>query len=97
MPRGAVPAGPPVSAPVIAATPVAVAEVTTFWVQAGSFSDQVEAGRIADSLSGWVRADGAAARFRVVVGPWDDANAAESARQAVVARGYVDALLISGS
>ena len=38
-----------------------------------------------------------AARFRVVVGPWDDANAAESARQAVVARGYVDALLISGS
>ena len=96
-PRGAVPASPPVSAPVIAPAPVAVAEVTTFWVQAGSFSDQVEAGRIADSLSGWVRADRGAARFNVVVGPWDSANAAEAARQSVVARGYAGALLISGS
>jgi len=96
-PRGAVPASPPVSAPVIAPAPVAVAEVTTFWVQAGSFSDQVEAGRIADSLSGWVRADRGAGRFNVVVGPWDSANAAEAARQSVVARGYAGALLISGS
>lgn len=100
-PRGAVPASPPVSppvsAPVIAPAPVVVAEVTTFWVQAGSFSDQVEAGRIADSLSGWVRADRGAGRFNVVVGPWDSANAAEAARQSVVARGYAGALLISGS
>jgi rare lipoprotein A len=92
-PRGST----PVSAPVIAPAPVAVAEVTTFWVQAGSFSDQVEAGRIADSLSGWVRADRGAGRFNVVVGPWDSANAAEAARQSVVARGYAGALLISGS
>ncbi|WP_295227753.1 septal ring lytic transglycosylase RlpA family protein [uncultured Brevundimonas sp.] len=96
-PRGAVLASPPVSAPVIAPAPVVVAEVTTFWVQAGSFSDQVEAGRIADSLSGWVRADRGAGRFNVVVGPWDSANAAEAARQSVVARGYAGALLISGS
>ena len=74
-----------------------VAEVTTFWVQAGSFPDQIEAGRIADSLSGWVRADRGAGRFNVVVGPWDSANAAEAARQSVVARGYAGALLISGS
>lgn len=87
----------PVSAPVVVPAPVAVAEVTTFWVQAGSFSDQVEAGRIADSLSGWVRADRGAGRFNVVVGPWDSANAAEAARQSVVARGYAGALLISGS
>ena len=33
--------------------------------------------------------------FRVLVGPWGDANAAEHARQAVIARGYADALLIS--
>ncbi|MEW6538799.1 MAG: septal ring lytic transglycosylase RlpA family protein [Pseudomonadota bacterium] len=96
-PRGAVPASPPVSTPAIAPTPVVVAEVTTFWVQAGSFSDQVEAGRIADSLSGWVRADRGAGRFNVLVGPWDSANAAEAARQSVVARGYAGALLISGS
>lgn len=96
-PRGAVPASTPVSVAPIAPAPVAVAEVTTFWVQAGSFSDQVEAGRIADSLSGWVRADRGAGRFNVVVGPWDSANAAEAARQSVVARGYAGALLISGS
>ena len=96
-PRGSVPASPPVSVAAIAPAPVAVAEVTTFWVQAGSFSDQVEAGRIADSLSGWVRADRGAGRFNVVVGPWDSANAAEAARQSVVARGYAGALLISGS
>ena len=92
-PRGAVPASPPVTAP----ASVVVAEVTTFWVQAGSFSDQVEAGRIADSLSGWVRADRGAGRFNVVVGPWDSAHAAAAARQSVVARGYAGALLISGS
>ncbi|WP_284877394.1 septal ring lytic transglycosylase RlpA family protein [Brevundimonas sp. MEB006b] len=96
-PRGAVSASALVSAPAIAPAPVAVAEVTTFWVQAGSFSDRVEAGRIADSLSGWVRADRGAGRFNVVVGPWDSANAAEAARQSVVARGYAGALLISGS
>jgi rare lipoprotein A len=77
--------------------PAVGAEAGPFWVQAGAFSDADQARRIADSLSGWVRSDGGAARFRVVVGPWDDANAAESARQAVVARGYADALLISGS
>lgn len=92
-PRAAVPANTPVVAP----APVVVAEVTTFWVQAGSFSDQVEAVRIADSLSGWVRADRGAGRFNVVMGPWDSANAAEAARQSVVARGYAGVLLISGS
>ncbi|WP_288757215.1 septal ring lytic transglycosylase RlpA family protein [uncultured Brevundimonas sp.] len=79
------------------AAAVSSAQAGPFWVQAGSFSDAGEARRIADRLSGWVRADAGAARFRVVVGPWDDANAAERGRQAVVARGYADALLISGS
>jgi rare lipoprotein A len=89
-----------VSAPTMPAAepaPVAIAEAKTFWVQAGSFPDQGEAGRIADMLSGWVRADRGAGRFNVVVGPWDSANAAEAARQSVVARGYPGALLISGS
>lgn len=90
----------PVSAPVqVAAAPVApaVEEVSIYWVQAGTFSDQGEARRIADSLSGWVRADLNGGRFNVVVGPWDSANAAEAARQSVVARGYAGALLISGN
>lgn len=88
----------PTSVPTPASPPpVSVAQVGPFWVQAGSFSDAGEARRIADSLSGWVRADAGAARFSVVVGPWEDVNAAERGRQAVVARGYADALLISGS
>ena len=39
---------------------------------------------------------GGAPQYRVLVGPWTDPDAAEHARQAVVARGYADALLISG-
>lgn len=99
-PRVSAPVSAPVSRPVsVAAAPVApaVEEVSIYWVQAGTFSDQGEARRIADSLSGWVRADRGAGRFNVVVGPWDSANAAEAARQSVVARGYAGALLISGS
>ena len=87
----------PTSAPTPAPAAMSAAQTGPFWVQAGSFSDAGEARRIADSLSGWVRADAGAARFRVLVGPWEDANAAERGRQAVVARGYADALLISGS
>ncbi|MEN5363846.1 septal ring lytic transglycosylase RlpA family protein [Brevundimonas intermedia] len=101
--RASAPA-PRVSAPVSAPVQMAVAppvprvsEVSIYWVQAGTFSDQGEARRIADSLSGWVRADLNGGRFNVVVGPWDSANAAEAARQSVVARGYAGALLISGN
>lgn len=91
-PRTPFPAAPPL--PV--ATSVAAAETSSFWVQAGLFADAGEAGRIADSLNGWVRADGEGGRYRVVVGPWDSANAAEAARLSVMARGYAGALLISG-
>ncbi len=72
-------------------------EPASFWVQAGTFADREQAARTANSLSGWVRAGGGETRYRVVVGPWEDANAAERARQALAARGYADALLISGS
>lgn len=89
----------PPAPPIAPAAPlqIAAAETSAFWVQAASYSDQVEAGRIANTLSGWVRADRNAGRFNVVVGPWDNVNAAEAARQSVVARGYAGALLISGS
>ncbi|WP_425983637.1 septal ring lytic transglycosylase RlpA family protein [Brevundimonas sp. TWP1-2-1b1] len=99
-PRASAPVSAPVSRPVsVAAAPAAPAvdEVSIYWVQAGTFSDHGEARRIADSLSGWVRADLNGGRFNVVVGPWDSANAAEAARQSVVARGYAGALLISGN
>ena len=75
-------------------------DASAYWVQAGAFSDRRAAQRIADRLGDRasvqdIRNDGRSL-FRVVVGPWPDANAAEQARQAVIARGFGDALLISG-
>ena len=68
-----------------------------YWIQAGAFSDARAARRVADELGD--RATVAGGRndglFRVLVGPWPDPNAAERSRQAVIARGYADALLIS--
>ncbi|HEY1071889.1 septal ring lytic transglycosylase RlpA family protein [Brevundimonas sp.] len=84
------------------ATPTApvISEASAYWVQAGAFSDRRAAIRIADRLGDQasvqdIRRDGQPL-FRVIVGPWPDANAAEQARQAVIARGFGDALLISG-
>ncbi|WP_426023347.1 septal ring lytic transglycosylase RlpA family protein [Brevundimonas sp. PWP3-1b1] len=96
-PRVSAPVSAPVQVAAVAPAAPVMAEVSIYWVQAGTFSDQGEARRIADSLSGWVRADLNGGRFNVVVGPWDSANAAEAARQSVVARGYAGALLISGN
>ena len=80
--------------------PLVQAETGVFWVQAGAFSQRSAAERIADRLGERARVqqvDGASGRlFRVVVGPWDNPNSAEEGRQAVIARGYPDALLISG-
>jgi len=75
---------------------VAVAGNGSYWVQAGAFPDQRSARRIADRLGARAMVDASGGGWRVLVGPWIDAAAAENARQAVVARGYADALLISG-
>ncbi|HZV83612.1 MAG TPA: septal ring lytic transglycosylase RlpA family protein [Brevundimonas sp.] len=66
-----------------------------FWVQAGAFSDRDAARRAADRLGEQATVADGHPSFRVLVGPWSDPNAAEQARQAVIARGYADALLIS--
>ncbi|GAW39664.1 RlpA-like protein precursor [Brevundimonas sp. SH203] len=68
----------------------------SYWVQAGAFRDPGAAQRIADRLGARAKVDEAGGGYRVLVGPWIDQAAAESARQAVMARGYADALLISG-
>ncbi|QTC92570.1 septal ring lytic transglycosylase RlpA family protein [Brevundimonas goettingensis] len=71
-----------------------------FWVQAGSFQDSTLAHLAAESLGSRATVNTASIDgqryFRVLVGPWDDANAAERERQSIVARGVRDALLISG-
>ncbi len=70
------------------------------WVQAGSFAERDNARRVAERLGRDARVDEARAGgrrlYRVLVGPWDDANAAERRRLAVVAEGFSDAMLISG-
>lgn len=78
----------------------APAATNSYWVQAGAFSDRRGAERVARRLGDRavvqnIDRDGRSL-FRVVVGPWPDAGAAERARQAVVARGFDDALLIGG-
>lgn len=83
-----------------AAPPRGRDEDRTFWVQAGSYADPLAARLTADGLGrrATVRPAEVEGRrlFRVLVGPWNDANSAERGRQDVVARGYADALLISG-
>jgi len=68
-----------------------------FWIQVAAFAAQPEARAAAGRLGQTARVQAATdnSMFRVLMGPWPDANAAEQARQAVVARGYADALLIS--
>jgi len=90
------------SAPVATAPdPVPVFSGTAYWVQAGAYANRRTAQRIAARLGGSATVDevrtGQGRLYRVLVGPWNDANAAERARQAVLARGVDDALLISAS
>lgn len=68
-----------------------------YWIQAGAFSDRRAARRVADQLGDRATIEGNRddGLYRVLVGPWPDPNAAERSRQAVIARGYADALLIS--
>jgi len=68
-----------------------------YWIQAGAFSNRHAARRVAEQLGDRATVDGGRndGLFRVLVGPWPDPNAAEQSRQAVIARGYADALLIS--
>jgi len=70
------------------------------WVQVGAFSERPRADRAAERLGDRAQVQvverGTGRLYRVVAGPWGDANAAEAARQAAIARGFPDALLISG-
>ena len=103
-----VPAPVPLPAPALlpvappAATPIEVPSVLSgHWVQAAAYADAATARRFADRLGSQALvlpfpANGQTF-YRILVGPWPDANAAERARQAIIARGYREALLISAS
>ena len=71
-----------------------------YWVHAGAFSDPLAARLSADNLGDMASVTPTEVEgrrlYRVLVGPWSDANSAEQARQTIVGRGVRDALLISG-
>ncbi|WP_292173685.1 septal ring lytic transglycosylase RlpA family protein [Brevundimonas sp.] len=98
----AVPAAP-VSEPVRYEAPTPMVRAPTVpspvagqWVQAGAWADARAARRAAETLGGSARVEqDAGGAWRVLVGPWPDASAAERSRRAVISRGYPDALLIS--
>lgn len=95
-------AAPPVRAEATPApAPVRAFSGTAYWVQAGAYANRRTAQRIAGRLGDNATVDEVRTSqgrlYRVLVGPWNDANAAERARQAVLARGVDDALLISAS
>ena len=81
------------SPPVVASAPSA----ETYWIQVAAYPQQDQARSVAGRFgrTAQVQAATNATMFRVLVGPWNDANAAEQARQAAVADGFADALLIS--
>ena len=68
-----------------------------FWIQVAAYPQQDQARSVAGRFGRQAQVQAAtnATMFRVLVGPWSDANAAEQARQAAVADGFADALLIS--
>lgn len=84
---------PPPTVPSVTPAPAP----TGVWVQAGTWPDARQARRAADHLGGGARVDEARpGQFRVLVGPWPDAGAAERSRRAVMSRGYPEATTISG-
>lgn len=68
------------------------------WVQVGEFRDPASARTAADRIgaSAQVQAATNQQSFRVLTGPWTDPNAAEQARQGVLAQGFGEARLIPG-
>lgn len=82
------------------APPARPAPPSQYWVQAATYADAETAQRSAANLGRDARVETrgpASAEFRVVLGPWTDAGAAERARQAILAFGYGGALLISAN
>jgi rare lipoprotein A len=68
----------------------------TYWIEVAAFPDAQAARATADRLEGPAQVQAATngTMFRVITGPWPDANAAERARQDTIAQGFSSAQLI---
>ncbi|MFC5344436.1 septal ring lytic transglycosylase RlpA family protein [Brevundimonas staleyi] len=85
-------AAPP---PAVVAPPVV--EDQRYWIEVVAYRDQPQAQAAAGRIGRSARVQAATdnSMFRVLMGPWHDVNAAERARQSVMAEGFGGALLIS--
>jgi len=86
-------AAPPPPAPV--AAPVETGQ--RYWIEVAADRDPSRAQSVAERIGRSARVQAASdqSMFRVLMGPWNDAEAAERARRSVMADGFADALLIS--
>ncbi|WP_309629342.1 septal ring lytic transglycosylase RlpA family protein [Brevundimonas sp.] len=68
-----------------------------YWIEVVAYRDQPQAQSVAGRIGRSARVQAATdqSMFRVLMGPWNDADAAERARRMVMADGFADALLIS--
>lgn len=80
---------PPVAAPVETGQ--------RYWIEVAADRDPSRARSVAERIGRSARVQAASdqSMFRVLMGPWNDAGAAERARRSVMADGFADALLIS--
>ena len=85
----------PLPLPLPAMAPVEVGQ--RYWIEVAAYRDQPRAQSIAGRIGRSARVQAASdqSMFRVLMGPWNDADAAERARRSVMADGFADALLIS--
>lgn len=81
--------------PVPVAPPVDAGQ--RYWIEVAAYRDQPRAQTVAERIGRSARVQAATdqSMFRVLMGPWNDADAAERARRTVMADGFADALLIS--
>jgi rare lipoprotein A len=84
------------AAPPLSPTPSDPVVRQAYWIEVAAFPDAQAARTTVERLGGRAQVQAATngAMFRVITGPWPDANAAEQARQETIARGYVSARLI---
>ena len=68
-----------------------------YWIEVAAYRDQPRAQTVAERIGRSARVQAATdhSMFRVLMGPWNDADAAERARRSVMADGFDGALLIS--
>lgn len=86
------PASPPAAPAQRAATPPPVATAGRLAVQIGAFSSRARADAVAAAAAG--RVEPAGALFRVRIGPFPDADAANQALRDARAKGYPDARVV---